>query len=245
MSAARLIPAYILHQRPYRNTSMLVEAFTAEVGRIGLVARGVRRRGSRTRALLEPFQPVLLDWRGRGELKTLSAVEDAGARRVPVGRALFAGYYCNELILRLLERESAEPLAFAAYENAIAGLARERSGGDAFEAALRRFELELLDALGYAPVLTLTADSGEAVDPEREYDVVPETGPVSAAGDAAAPGSVRIPGAHLQALARHEFDDPAVLRSGRRLLRAAIDLQLGGRPLKTRDVYRSLYGPGS
>ncbi|MDX1608659.1 MAG: DNA repair protein RecO [Halofilum sp. (in: g-proteobacteria)] len=240
MTAARgsLARGYVLHQRPYRNTSMLLEAFTADAGRVGLVARGARRQGSRTRALLEPFQPLLLSWSGRGELHTLTGVESAGWRAPPAGRALLAGFYCSELVLRLLGRDDPNPEAFAAYDAAVTGLA---DAGAASEPLLRRFELGLLVALGYAPPLTVDTASGDPVQADVDYDYLPEQGP-AAAGAVRAEGIVRVPGAHLLALAEARLDDPAVLQSARRVLRAALQPHLGSRPLHSRELYRSMYG---
>lgn len=232
-----LVRGYVLHQRPWRNTSMLVEAFTADAGRIGLVARGVRRRRSNTQALLVPFQPLLLSWTGRGELHTLTGVEAERWRPAPSGPALLAGYYCSELVLRLLGRDDPHPDAFDAYDRAIAALA----AGAGPDAPLRRFELALLDALGYAPPLARDADTGEPIDAAAAYDYLPEHGPRAAAGPAAS-GAVRVPGAHLRALAAGELDDPAVLRSAQRVLQATLTLYLGPRPLKSRAIYRAMYG---
>lgn len=239
MTVDSLVRGYVLHQRPYRNTSMLVEAFTADAGRVGLVARGVRRQKSRTRPLLEPFQPLLMSWRGRGELRTLTTVEPAGPRAVPGDRALLGAYYCNELILRLIERDSTEVVAFRAYEEAVATLA---SGHDGLEAPLRRFELALLDSLGYGPELDREVDTGEAVRNDLDYDFIPDAGPARAAGAQPVAGSIRVPGAHLRALARDDLTDPQVLQSARKLLRFALEPLLGGRPLNTRLMYRNLYG---
>lgn len=232
-----LVRAYVLHQRPWRNTSMLLEAFTADAGRIGLVARGVRRGRSNAQALLVPFQPLLLSWSGRGELHTLTAVEAERWRPAPRGRALMAGYYCSELVLRLLGRDDPHPDAFAAYDRAIAALA----AGTGPDIPLRRFELALLDTLGYAPPLAVEADSGAPIDAAASYDYLPEHGPRRAAGREAG-GAVRLPGAHLRALAADELDDPAVLRSARRVLQATLALYLGPRPLQSRAVYRAMYG---
>lgn len=243
MSPARtsLVSGYVLHQRPWRNTSMLIEAFTADAGRIGLVARGVRQRGSRTRPLLEPFQPLLLSWTGRGELHTLTGVEAETWRAPPAGRALVAGFYCSELILRLLGRDDPNPEAFAAYDAALFGLA---AGGDP-EPRLRRFELALLEALGFAPPLVDDADEDAPVaDDAREYLYVPEVGPRRAleVRDPAGERTIRVPGAHLHALARGELDAPAVLHSARNILRACLAPHLGPKPLKSRELYRSMYG---
>lgn len=238
---AALIRGYVLHQRPWRNTSMLLEAFTADAGRVGLVARGVRRRGSRTRALLEPFQPLLLNWSGRGELHTLTAVEAETWRAPPAGRALLAGFYCSELVMRLLTRDDPNPEAFAAYDAALGALAAET----ATEPTLRRFELALLDALGFAPPLVEEADAGEPVtDDARDYVYIPESGPMPTHGAVQRPpeDAIRVPGAHLHALSRGDLDDPAVLQSARNILRACLAPHLGPKPLKSRELYRSMYG---
>ncbi len=244
MSPARMSLArgYVLRQRPWRNTSMLIEAFTADAGRIGLVARGVRQRGSRTRPLLEPFQPLLLSWSGRGELYTLTSVEAEAWRAPPAGRALIAGFYCSELILRLLGRDDPNPEAFDAYDAALSALAE----GGATEPVLRRFELGLLETLGFAPPLILDADEGEPIaDDAREYIYIPEAGPRRAQGGASAGEAVlRVPGSHLHALARDDLADPAVLQSARNILRACLAPHLGPKPLKSRELYRSMYGSG-
>ncbi len=239
MSVDALKAGYVLHQRPYRSTSLLVEILTAEAGRVGLVARGARKQGARRGAPLQPFQPLLLAWRGRGELKTLTAVEDAGERRSPpAGPALFAGYYCNELVLRLCARGAADATVFAAYQRVVDALRGEAVP----RGALRVFELELLTALGYAPALTEEADTGRAISDAQAYDFLPETGPMRVTAAEPRPGAVRVSGAHLRALAERDFDDAASLAAARRVLHAAIDPLLGSRPLKSREIYRRLYG---
>ena len=229
--------AYVLHTRPWRNTSLLVEALTLDAGRMGFIARGVRRRGSRTRALLEPFQPLLLDWTGRGELRTLTTVETERWRAPPAGRSLLAGFYCSELVMRLLGREDPNPDLFIAYDAAITALAAEEPA----EPALRRFEGGLLDALGFAPPLTLDAATGEPVAAELEYDFLAEHGPVVARGPAG-DEAVRLPGAHLRAIAARDFEDPGVLRSARRVFAVSLAPHLGRKPLRSRELYRSMYG---
>jgi len=245
MSAARvsLVHGYVLHQRPWRDTSMLIEAFTPDAGRVGLVARGARRARSRTRPLLEPFQPLLLSWSGRGDLHTLTGVESSGWRAPPVGRALLAGFYCSELVLRLTVREDPNAAAFEAYDRAVAALAAS-DGGTGTESPLRHFELDLLEALGYAPPLTVDMATGEPVRPDREYDYLPEHGPVAASGPAGE-GTLRVPGADLLAVGAGRLDDPRALQSARRILRSALQPLLGPRPLKSREMYRAMYGSDS
>lgn len=242
MSAARvsLVPGYVLHQRAWRDTSMMIEAFTADPGRVGLVARGARRSGSRSRPLLEPFQPLLLSWSGRGELHTLTDVETSGWRAAPTGRALLSAFYCSELVLRLLVREDPNPEAFEAYDRVVTALAGDT---ESTEASLRRFELALLGAIGYAPPLAVDTATGDPVDPGLEYDYLPERGPVAASGPAGRE-TVRVPGADLLALDAGRFDDPHTLQAARRVLRSALQPLLGTRPLKSREMYRALYGGG-
>src|SRR6187455_1294129 len=111
-------PAYVLHTYAYRETSLIVEAFTAEYGRVALVARGAKRPRSEMRGLLQGFQPLLLSWSGANELKTLQKAEWRGGMPLPGGSALLCGFYLNELLLKLLAREDAHPQLYASYETA-------------------------------------------------------------------------------------------------------------------------------
>ncbi|MEM8661478.1 MAG: DNA repair protein RecO [Pseudomonadota bacterium] len=160
----KLQPSYVLHSRAYRDTSLLVEVFTAEHGRIGLVARGARRksRNGSPAALLQPFAPMLLGFTGRGELKTLTATETAGRPQILVGERLYSGLYLNELLVRLLHRHDAHPKLFAAYGDALNGLA---SSGE-IDGVLRQFELILISELGYGFELDVDGQTGAAVTPE-------------------------------------------------------------------------------
>lgn len=229
-----LIPAFVLHSRPYRDTSLLLEVFSAEQGRVGLVARGARAARSRQRGLLQPFQPLLLSWQSRGELGTLAAVEAAGAPLPLRGHGLYAGFYLNELLVRLLHRHDPHPELYPVYGTALAGLARVTEP----EPVLRRFELRLLEGLGYGLQLERDAQGAE-LTPESLYDYRPEEGAVPL-GPAAEARGVRISGHSLLALRDECLDDPRVRRDARRLTRAALDPHLGPAPLKTREVLRQL-----
>ena len=142
-------PAFVLHAYPYRETSLIVEAFTPNYGRVGMVARGARRPRSETRGLLQAFQPLTLSWAGTGELKTLMKAEWRGGMPLPGGSALLAGFYVNELLMKLLPREDAHPALFDEYAAALAALT-ERPVPAEQAAVLRRFEVRLLAELGYA-----------------------------------------------------------------------------------------------
>lgn len=236
MSTTRvnLEPAFVLHARPYRETSLLLEVFSRGQGRTGLVARGARGRKSRYRALLQPFRPLLLSWNLRGELGTLTAAEAAGADRPPQGRALFAAFYLNELLLRLLQRGEPHPELFDAYLEALAGLA----AGAAVAPLLRRFEKRVLEGLGYGLLLDRDVASGEPVEAAAVYRYRLEAGPERCSADAR--GELVLSGASLLALHRDELRDRRSQMEARRLLQAALSLYLGRRGLRTREVLQDL-----
>ena len=226
-----LQPAFILHRRPYRNTSLLLEAFGQEHGRLGLVARGAVAPRSRLKGLLQPFAPLLLSWTGEGELATLTTAEDAGCPiPLPPNRVL-AGFYVNELLVRLLPRLDPHPRLFAAYQVLLAELAV--APGE--EPPLRRFEKRLLEELGYGLTLDREAASGAPIVAEAEYRYVVDRGPLIAGRSGV---GVPISGRSLLALRDGMLADPAVLREVKRLTRAALAEQLRGRALKTRELYR-------
>lgn len=227
-------PAFVLHARAWRETSLLVEAFSRDFGRVGLVARGVRGARARlSRALLEPLQALRLDWGGRGELATLTAVEPAGPPRNFAARVLPAAMYVNELMVRLTARNDPQPLLFDGYARLLDDLA----GGVPVAWRLRCFERDLLTALGYAPVLDADAESGAPIEATRDYDYVPGEGAVAAGRSGA---GVRVRGSALLALAAGREPDAADQAALRRLMRALIGAQLGGRGLQS---WRVLAGP--
>jgi len=214
-------PAFILHARPYRETSLLLEAFTRDHGRVGLVARGVRRERSRLpRGVLQPLQPLLLDWIARGDLGTLTAADAASAPFGLGGDALFAAIYVNELVLRLSERNDAHPSAFAAYAQCLARLAE----GEHLAWTLRRFERAWLADIGYALALTRTA-RGDAVEADDEYAYDPDSGAVEGTAPSSWP---RVSGAALLALDADEMPNAEQLVQLRRVVRAVVRHLVGG-----------------
>jgi DNA repair protein RecO (recombination protein O) len=225
-----LQPAYVLHLRPFRDTSAIVEALTAEHGRVALVARGARSAQSRWRGVLEPFRSLLLSWSGRGEMYTLSGAEEAGVSRRLRGESLVSGFYLNELLLNLLERNDPHPEIFAAYATAVQALA----GGTDGEATLRVFEKRLLEGLGYGLSLDRDAVEGAPIAAGGVYYYEVERGaiPASAGGD----GGVTVHGASLLALHSEDLDDPVVRREAKQLMRAVLRHYLGGRALRSREL---------
>lgn len=228
-------PAFVLHAYPYRETSMIVEAFTAEYGRVALVARGAKRPRSELRGLLQAFQPLLLSWWGQQELKTLQKAEWRGGLPRVGGGALLCGFYLNELLLKLLPREDPHPEMFAEYESALADLAAGRDQA----MILRRFEVRLLAAMGYALPLVRDADTGAPVDPSARYHYAFDRGPRSASPG---PGH-RLPlvrGATLLALAEQRYPDAATAAEAKRLMREVLDHYLEQRGIESRRVVQDL-----
>ncbi|MEO6697589.1 MAG: DNA repair protein RecO [Gammaproteobacteria bacterium] len=230
----KLQPAYVLHQRPYRDTSALVEAFTADYGLITLVAKGVRAAKSRLAGVLQPFQPLLISWSGRTELVTLTGCEADGARLEISGRLAMSGFYMNELLLRLLHRHDPHPALFQNYLATLAGLAQ----GEREERALRIFELRLLKEIGYAMTLDHLAGNGEAVEADKIYSYQIERGLTHYAN--AEPGGIQVLGCSLLSLKDEALHDAQSLRDSKRLMRAVLSRYLGSKPLQSRELFINL-----
>ncbi|WHZ17981.1 MAG: DNA recombination and repair protein RecO [Rhodanobacteraceae bacterium] len=227
-------PAYVLHARPWRETSLLLETFTRDFGRVGLVARGVRGARARLpRSLLEPMQALRLGWSGRGELQTLTSAEPDGPVCALRGDALLSALYVNELLVRLTARNDPHPGLFDRY----AALLSELSGTSLLAWRLRCFERDLLAALGYAMQLETAADTGAAIDPATTYDYLPEQGAVAVGSH---PGGVRVRGSALLSLASGASPVAEDLAALRRLMRALIGAHVGERGLQS---WRVLAGP--
>lgn len=230
-------PCYVLHRRPYRDTSRILELFTRDFGRMTVFARGARggkKAASSLGSMLQPFQRLLASWSGRGEAGQLTGAEfDGGYRELPAAR-LMSGYYLNELLMRLFERQDAHAEVFDLYDVAL-----QRLASPAHEEAgvLRAFERRLLESLGYGLALTHDID-GRAIDPLRIYRYRIERGAELCDGVADAP--LTFSGASLLALAEDRLNEPATRADARRLLRAALDRYLEGRALRSREVLTAL-----
>ncbi|WP_301289423.1 DNA repair protein RecO [Natronocella acetinitrilica] len=228
---APLEPAYVLHRRAYRETSLLIELLSPSRGRVGVVARGARGPKSRWRGTLEPFQSLFVSLGGRGELATLRRAEPAGRRLTLPAERLASAFYVNELIMRLLRRNDPAAEVFAAYAEVVGGLVDSTRD----EAQLLRcFELQLLRLLGYGLSLEQTA-LGQPVDPAAWYRYRPEVGLEAATGNAA--DVCR--GDAVLALIAGDPVDPGLYRQARRITAAALAPLLGHRPLESRRLQRS------
>jgi DNA repair protein RecO (recombination protein O) len=229
-------PGFVLHTYAYRETSLIVEAFTQRFGRVAMVARGAKRARSEQRGVLEAFQPLTLAWAGSGELKTLVKAEWQGGLALLTGSALMCGFYLNELLLKLLPREDAHAELYREYACALHDLAAPREQAR----VLRRFEVRLLAELGYALPLVREAGTGRPVDPGARYHYAFDRGPRLASDLAAAvPGPV-VRGRTLLALADHEYPDAETAAEAKRLMREVLDHYLEQRGIESRRMVRDL-----
>ena len=224
----------MLHGRSYRETSMILELFTASFGRIGLLARGVKGKKKSSVSELQPFTPLLISWRGRGELPTLTSVEKQPQIMPDLqGSSLLSALYVNELILRLTHRDDPLPELFSLYQNVIAQLAEPAK----LEQNLRFFELDLLQAIGYGSVLDQDIESGQAICAESHYRFELEHG--ATLGLPAHRGQVALSGSTLLALHQRVDLDETEKRESKQLMRRLLALYLGGKPLKTRELFKT------
>lgn len=221
--------AYVLHSRPYRETSLIVDLFTLEYGKCSVVVNGGRRPNSKFRALIQPYVPLQVDWRGRNELKTLSSAEPVGPMRFLSGNALICGLYVNELLERLLHPMDGHPKLFVYYQYVINALAE----GDDIEGSLRTFEYQLLNALGYSFDLAEVSQSGH-------YRYRPGIGMQPLGRAPAKPDMNYFSGQVLVAIAENDYSQPEVLKAAKRLMRMALEPLLGQKPLRSRQLFRKL-----
>ncbi|MGD9520369.1 DNA repair protein RecO [Tepidiphilus succinatimandens] len=222
-------PAYVLHARPWRETSLLLEVLTLEHGRLALAAKGARRPGSQLRPVLLTFQPLVLGWSGAGEVRTLTRAEWAGGVPLPRGRALWCGYYLNELVLRLLAREDPHREVFLAYDTAVRALAR----GEALSPVLRRFELAFLAALGYGLDWPQAAAGRYRFEPRAGLVLLAE-------GETARSGEAILSAETLEDVRAGRWSRPETLAEVRALTRRLIDHALDGQELQARRMLREL-----
>ena len=223
---------FVLHTYPFKETSLVVELFSRQFGRVAAVARGARRPRSAMRGMLQSFQPLVATWSGKSELRNLHSLEWGKGLLLLQGEPLMCGFYLNELLLRLLAREDAHEALFDFYS---ATLRELMSAANEVAPILRRFELRMLHELGYA--VPLEADAlGVAIDAEREYIFLVERGalPVSAAEEPEL--SVQLRGKALLDMAHGDYADPITQQQSKLLMRTLLAHYLGDQPLHTRQL---------
>jgi DNA repair protein RecO (recombination protein O) len=234
-SRADAQPAFVLHSYPFRETSLVVELFTRDFGRVGVVAKGARRPKSSLRGVLLAFQPLLVSWSGKGELCTLVRAEWDGAYHPLKGLSLICGFYLNELLLKLLARHDAHERLFAAYAATLVTLEPQRD----LAGVLRAFEMDLLRELGYAITLDRDVESGHPIAAEARYTYVVERGPVSLvhAGEA---NGVELLGQTLLDMHSRDYSSAMTQQQSKALMRTLINHYLGDQVLHTRQLLRDL-----
>ena len=222
-------PAFVLHSYPYKETSLIVEAFARDYGRLPLIAKGAKRPHSQLRGVLQTFQPLQLSWTGKSEVRTLTNAEWVGGL-LPLERsALLCGFYLNELLVKLLARDDPHPVLFEHYVSALNQLAHDEPPAT----VLRQFELALLKETGVATSLGHLAGSNEPVEPDLLYVVDPERGPREAMSSDTAPV---ISGKTLLAMEAGDYSDATIQLEGKFLMRHLLSHHLNGAPLNTRQI---------
>ncbi len=233
LSATQLQAAYILHTRPYRDTSLLIDAFTESHGRISLIAkgaRGARGKKARFRGALQAFIPLLLSWRGKTELMNLMNAEPGNVHLSHLtGRLLVCGLYLNELLIRLLYRYDPHPQLFQAYQTALSTLPGNPN------IALRLFEKKLLAELGYALYLHQESLTQQALLPDQSYQFIPSQGLVVCLNKSI-PKQWLFSGASLLAMHHEQWDAPTHLLDAKRLFRLALNYLLEGKTIRSREL---------
>lgn len=228
-----LNPAFVLHRRPYRETSLLLDVFSCDHGRVGLLAKGARQGKNNRAEILQPYQPLQLAWSGKGELMTLTRAEADRPAYLLKDRKLIAGFYLNEIIIRMLHQHEAHPDLFRIYERTLYLLSMESSDE---ESVIRIFEKRFLDSIGYGPVLDRDVTTGESIKPDRYYYYQADRGPSMNVPDTS--DYIEISGNTLDAVDKEKFDSAETLQEAKLLMRFILQKHLGDKPLASRKLYK-------
>lgn len=230
-------PAYVLHTRNFRDTSLLVEVITADYGRISLVAKGARGSGKAAkhkRALIQPFNPLIISFSGKSELKTLTALEPYTTALSLEGKKLFSAFYVNELLTRLLQPGDEQPEIYTLYEWVLQSMSQLQNDADDIEITLRRFELKLLEYLGYGFDFSADIETGAEILPDTIYRYEVNRGFTVLTDQEL--GQVCFSGKEILAIGSGEFDQNNK-KAAKRLCRLALKPHLGDKPLKSRELF--------
>lgn len=222
-------PGFVLHSYPYKETSLIIDVFSRDYGRVALIAKGAKRPHSKLRGVLQTFQPLSLGWSGKAEVRTLIAAEWIGGLLPLEKSALLCGFYLNELLIKLLAKDDPHPALFDHYVATLNQLAHDEPA----PIVLRKFERALLRETGVAAALMVCGTTGQAVDPEQIYVVDPESGPRTAR-----PADVwpTVSGKTLLDMEREDYGDMTTQMQSKFLMRFLLAHQLGGVPLNTRQI---------
>lgn len=222
-------PAFVLHSYPYKETSLIVDVFSREHGRVALVAKGAKRPHSKLRGVLQTFQPLSVSWSGKSEVRTLTSAEWIGGMLPLEKSALLNGFYLNELLVKLIAREDPHPFLFDHYVAALNRLAHAQSPA----IVLRQFEMSLLKETGVGGNWLACSDTGEAVVAHRQYVVEPELGVRVARSTEA---GLQVAGKTLLDMENDDYSDAVTQAQSKTLMRYLLAHHLGGSPLNTRQI---------
>ncbi len=221
---------FVLHRRPYSESSLILDVFSEEYGRLSIISKGARSKRSNLKGVLQAFTPLLIKWSGKGSMRTLRQAESISLAIPLTGINLYSAMYINELVVRVIEQETPYPALFLDYLTALTELAQTKNP----EPALRRFELALLSSMGYGVDFLHCAGSGEMVSPEMTYRYREQKGFMA---------SIRhdplmsFKGNELIAISERRFVTPEQLKAAKRFTRIALKPYLGGKPLKSRELF--------
>jgi DNA repair protein RecO (recombination protein O) len=222
-------PGFVLHSYPYKETSLIVDMFTRDHGRIGVVAKGAKRPLSKLRGVLQTFQPLSISFSGKSELRTLIDADWVGGMLPIEKTALLCGFYLNELLVKLLARDDPHPALFDHYVATLNELAHNEPA----QIVLRKFERALLKETGVAADLTRDTGTRARVEPDGAYVVDPERGARRAqAGDT----WPVVSGKTLIDMENEHYGDPQTQAQSKQLMRFLLAYHLGGAPLNTRQI---------
>ncbi len=221
---------FVLHRRPYTESSLILDIFSEEYGRITLLSKGARSKRSHLKGALQPFTPLLMKWGGKGSMKVLRQAEPISLGLPLSGVALYSAMYVNELLGRVLAKEIPCPELFIDYLQSLTELAQS----DNPEPALRRFELALLSAMGYGVDFLHCAGTGEAIDPTMSYRFREQKGFIASVRQ----DNLTFMGDELIAISERRFHNPQQLKAAKRFTRIALKSYLGAKPLKSRELFQ-------
>jgi len=241
--------AFVLHTRPHSESSLIVELVTENYGRIGVLSKGARRPKSRLRGVLQPFQPLVVAWSGKGELPILTSAEQGSELYLLDYKSRVCGFYANELLYKLIQRRDPHPQLFKNYIE----LMRSLNNAQQRELGLRSFEKRLLSELGYALILDREIDTQELINTELLYQYIPERGPVMYQGQGrqgvglgAGPGvglysddtmSVIVSGMVLHSIERNQYHNDQIMQQAKRFMRQVLSGLLGHKNIYSRDLF--------
>lgn len=220
---------FVLHRRPYSESSLILDVFSEEYGRITLMSKGARSKRSNLKGALQPFTPLLMKWSGNGSMKTLRHAEPISLGLPLTGICLYSAMYVNELLCRVIENGTPYPALFHDYLQVLTELVQTENP----EPALRRFELALLSALGYGVDFIHCAGTGEPVDANMTYRFREQKGFIASVRQ----DNLTFYGNELIAISERRFTTKAQLRAAKRFTRIALKPYLGGKPLKSRELF--------